>query len=71
MLTMFKKNNNPPISTPPLPNGRGGVKIWGLLFFYMIYEYSPVTKTIIFESLIKFLNGHVKNRKSARQKTLF
>jgi len=48
ILTIFKKNNKPHIFTPPLPNGRGGVKIWGLLFFYMIYEYSPVTKTIIF-----------------------
>ena len=33
ILTLFKKNNKPHNFTPPLPSGRGGVKIWGLLFF--------------------------------------
>ena len=33
ILYFLKKNNKPHIFTPPLPSGRGGVKIWGLLFF--------------------------------------
>ena len=33
ILYLKKKNKKPHIFTPPLPSGRGGVKIWGLLFF--------------------------------------
>ena len=33
ILYFLKKNNKPHIFTPPLPSGRGGVKIWGLLIF--------------------------------------
>ncbi len=32
VISDFVKNNKPHIFTPPLPSGRGGVKIWGLLF---------------------------------------
>ena len=37
ILYFFKKNNKPHIFTPPLPSGRGGVKIWGLLFFLIFF----------------------------------
>ena len=29
----IKNNKTPHIFTPPLPSGRGGVKIWGVLLF--------------------------------------
>ena len=39
ILYLKKKNKKPHIFTPPLPSGRGGVKIWGfllvLIFFIM------------------------------------
>ena len=41
ILYFLKKNNKPHIFTPPLPSGRGGVKIWGLLFFIWIYSIFP------------------------------
>ena len=36
---LYLKNNNNKhhIFTPPLPSGRGGVKIWGLLFFLIFF----------------------------------
>ena len=37
ILYFLKKNNKPHIFTPPLPSGRGGVKIWGLLFFLIFF----------------------------------
>ena len=38
ILYFLKKNNNKPhIFTPPLPSGRGGVKICGLLFFLIFF----------------------------------
>ena len=40
VLYLKKKNNKPHIFTPPLPSGRGGVKIWGLLFFWIFPKFS-------------------------------
>ena len=34
----YQKNNKPHIFTPPRPLGSGGVKIWGLLFFFKKYK---------------------------------
>ena len=38
MTKNIKKNNKPHIFTPPRPLGSGGVKIWGLLFFFKKYK---------------------------------
>ena len=40
ILYFLEKNNKPHIFTPPLPSGRGGVKIWGLLFFWIFPKFS-------------------------------
>ena len=41
ILYLKEKNNKPHIFTPPLPSGRGGVKIWGLLFFGYSQKFLP------------------------------
>ena len=35
MMKNIKNNKKPHIFTPPRPLGSGGVKIWGLLFFFL------------------------------------
>ena len=37
ILYFLKKNKKPHIFTPPLPSGRGGVKIWGFLLFLIFF----------------------------------
>ena len=37
ILYFKKKNKKPHIFTPPLPSGRGGVKIWGFLLFLIFF----------------------------------
>ena len=34
----LKKNKTPHIFAPPLPEGRGGAKIWGVLFFVIFFS---------------------------------
>ena len=47
----YQKNNKPHIFTPPRPLGSGGVKIWGLLFFFKKYKIGNNDFTTILGSV--------------------
>ena len=47
----YPKNNKPHIFTPPRPLGSGGVKIWGLLFFFKKYKIGNNDFTTILVSV--------------------
>ena len=47
----YPKNNKPHIFTPPRPLGSGGVKIWGLLFFFKKYKIGNNDFTTILGSV--------------------
>ena len=51
MTKNIKKNNKPHIFTPPRPLGSGGVKIWGLLFFFKKYKIGNNDFTTILGSV--------------------
>ena len=51
MMKNIKNNKKPHIFTPPLPSGRGVVKIWGLLFFFLKYKIGNNDFTTILGSV--------------------
>ena len=51
MTKNIQKNNKPHIFTPPRPLGSGGVKIWGLLFFFKKYKIGNNDFTTILGSV--------------------